>query len=223
MPILRPHFSFVLADASPEDAGGAKIFRTRVFIDGELEYDVVGGREPPGVLLLPNRSKSGHVPLRSIDNRGLQVASTARWVDGEETFTYRFVLFNPQNINSVRFELDIANDYQVELSTNSAAYDIPPPIPSKVKLSAPGNVTDDSNRRVHQFNYGELTDETTMGFDLQTTLFGFSIEAERAWYLQTDAVSAPHRTENATNGRRVVSRHQFGILARLLGVANTHE
>ena len=173
------------SDASPEDAGGAKIFRTRVFIDGELEYDVVGGREPPGVLLLPNRSKSGHVPLRSIDNRGLQVASTARWVDGEETFTYRFVLFNPQNINSVRFELDIANDYQVELSTNSAAYDIPPPIPSKVKLSAPGNVTDDSNRRVHQFNYGELTDETTMGFDLQTTLLGFSIEAERAWYLQT--------------------------------------
>ena len=157
-----PEVFLRFSDASPEDAGGAKVFRVRVFVDDLLEYDVVSGREPPGVLLLPNDSKR--------DER-------SRWVDGEARFTYRFLLFNPQDINSVRFEVDIANDYQVELSTNNQAF--------QLELSAPGNVTDGSNRKVRRFFYGELTDETTMGFDLQTTLLGFSVEAERAWYVQT--------------------------------------
>ena len=67
----------------------------------------------------------------------------SRWVDGEGTFTYRFFLFSPQEINSVRFEVDIANDYQVELSTNNQDF--------HVELSASGNVKDESNRRVHRF------------------------------------------------------------------------
>ncbi len=178
------------SDASPENPGGARIFRTRVFIDDVLEYDVIGGRETPGVLLLPNDSKSGMVlsdnreipdDVRGFNprtnSRASEIAPTARWVDGQGTFTYRFELFNPQNINSVRFEIDIANDYQVELSTDNQDF--------RLELSAAGNVTDESNRRIRQFYYGELTDETTMGFNLQTTLLGFSIEAERAWYSQT--------------------------------------
>ncbi len=157
-----PELFLRFTDASPENPGGAKVFRTRVFIDDALEYDVIGGKEPPGVLLLPNNSQR--------DER-------SRWADGPATFTYRFALFNPQNINSVRFEVDIANDYQVELSTNNQDF--------QLELSAPDNVVDESNRKVHRFYYGELTDETTMGFDIQTTLLGFSIEAERAWYAQT--------------------------------------
>jgi hypothetical protein len=150
------------SDASPENAGGAKVFRTRVFVDDVLEYDIVGGKEPPGVLRLSGESNR--------DER-------SRWVDGEGVFVYQFSLFNPQDINSVRFEVDIANDYQVELSTDNENF--------QLMLNAPGNVSDESNRGVHEFFYGELTDETTMGFDLQTTLLGFSIEAEWAWYAQT--------------------------------------
>jgi hypothetical protein len=150
------------SDASPENPGGAKVFRTRVFIDGVLEHDIEGGREPPGILMLPNSS------TRDGDSRR---------ADGRRTFTYRFSLFNPQDINRVQFEVDIANDYQVELSTNNLDF--------RLELSAPGNVADESNRRVHTFDYGELTDETTMGFDIQTTLLGFSIEAERSWYSRT--------------------------------------
>ncbi len=176
-------------DASPENPGGAKVFRTRVFIDDFLEQDVIGGKEPPGVLLLSHSSAR--------DER-------SRSVDGEGTFTYRFILFNPQDINSVRFEIDIANDYQVELSTNNQNF--------QVELSAPGNVTDESNRKVHQFEYGELTDEITMGFDLQTTLLGFSIEAERAWYVQTKQypLFSGKRTQRTTGAWFIDVNRNFG-------------
>ena len=39
----------------------------------------------------------------------------------------------------MRFEVEVANDYQVELSTNNQDF--------HVELSAPGNVKDESNRR----------------------------------------------------------------------------
>ena len=99
-------------------------------------------------------------------------------------------------INSVRFEVDVANDYQVELSTNNQDF--------QVELSASGNVKDESNRRVHRFEYGELTDEATMGFDLQTTLLGFSIEAERAWYVQTKQYPLLSGKRGAPHNRRMV-------------------
>ena len=54
-----------------------------------------------------------------------------------------------------------------------------------MELSASGNIKDGTNRRSHSFDYGELTDESTMGMDMQMTLFGFSISGERAWYSQT--------------------------------------
>ncbi|MFQ6042676.1 MAG: hypothetical protein ACE5PV_17605 [Candidatus Poribacteria bacterium] len=150
------------SDGSPENPGGAKVFAVKVYIDEALEYDFVGGKEPPGVLM------TSRLSFRD-DN--------SRWVDNDGTFVYRFDLFNPQDIKSVRFELDIANDYVVELSTNGMNY--------RLKLSARGNVSDESNRGWRRFYYGEMTDETTMGFDLQTTLWGISIEAERAWYMRT--------------------------------------
>ncbi|HIE27079.1 TPA: hypothetical protein EYP66_07315 [Candidatus Poribacteria bacterium] len=150
------------SDGSPENPGGAKVFAVKVYIDEALEYDFAGGKEPPGVLM------ASRLSFRD-DN--------SRWVDSDGTFVYRFDLFNPQDIKSVRFELDIANDYVVELSTNGMDY--------RLKLSARGNVSDGSNRDWRRFYYGEMTDETTMGFDLQTTLWGISIEAERAWYMRT--------------------------------------
>ena len=184
-----PELFLRFSDASPEDPGGAKVFRTRVFIDDVLQHDVIAGKEPPGVLLLPHNSMR--------DER-------SRWVDAEGTFTYRFSLFSPQDINSVRFEIDIANDYQVELSTNNQDF--------RLELSARGNATDESNRKVRRFDYGELTDETTMGFDLQTTLLGFSIEAERAWYVQTKQypILSGKRTQRAVGAWFIDVNRNFG-------------
>lgn len=153
------------SDGSPENPGGAKVFQVKVYVDGELEYDFVGGKEPPGVLM------ATHFSFRDNDSR---------WVDNDGTFVYRFNLFSPQDTKSARFELDIANDYVVELSTTGIDDDY------RLELSARGNVSDESNRGWRRFDYGEMTDETTMGFDIQTTLWGISIEAERAWYMKTN-------------------------------------
>ena len=104
----------------------------------------------------------------------------------------------------MRFEVDVANDYQVELSTNNQDF--------QVELSAPGNVKDESNRKIHRFEYGELTDEATMGFDLQTTLLGFSIEAERAWYVQTKQypLLSGNRTHRTTGAWFIDINRNFG-------------
>jgi len=149
-------------DGSPENPDGARVYHTKVYINEKLEFSFEGGKEPAGVLMMPNSSKVG------IDSR---------YVDNEGTFTYRFVLLAHQNIKSIKFELDISNDYIVELSTNGSDY--------RLELNADGNVTDESNRKWHSFYYGEMTDETTYGFDLHTTLLGVSLEAERSWYMQT--------------------------------------
>ena len=98
-------------------------------------------------------------------------------MDGEGTFTYRFFLFSPQEINSVRLRSMSPTTTWLSFQRTIKIF--------RWRLSAPGNIKDETNRRVHRFEYGELTDEATMGFDLQTTLLGFSIEAERAWYVQT--------------------------------------
>lgn len=149
-------------DGSPEDPDGAKLYHTRVYLNDELEYYFEGGKEPASILMMPNSSKF------DVD---------CRYVDNDRTFTYKFTLLAPQNIKSIKFELDIANDYVVELSTNGQDY--------WIELNADGNVTDGSNRGWHSFYYGDMTDETTYGFDLHTTLFGISIDAERSWYSQT--------------------------------------
>ena len=153
-----------IRDDSPEDGDGAAVYRMTVLIDGETRFDFQGGNEPPTVLQQPTSSR------RSSD-------LNARVADGDAEIVYRFPLLSPQEIESVRFVLDIANDYLVELSKDGVNY--------QRELQAEGNVRDGSNRATKRFFYGELTDETTFGIDLQTTLWGFAIESEKTWYSQT--------------------------------------
>lgn len=180
-------------DGSPENPNGAKVFHVRVYIDDILEYDFAGGREPPGVLMMP------HLSFRDDE---------ARWVDNEGAFVYRFNVFNPQDITNVRFELDIANDYVVELSIDGKDENYRP------ELSAPGNITDESNRRWRKFYYGEMTDEATMGFDIQTTLWGMSIEAERSWHVRTlqYPLLRGKRTQRAASAWFIDVNRSFGPL-----------
>lgn len=152
------------SDDSREDGHGARVYRVQVLIDEELRFDFDAGAEPPGVLDLPTSSR-------------VALDGMSRVADADASFTYRFPLLNSQDIQSVEFIVDLSGDYVAELSPDGASF--------TRKLQARGNVRDDSNRRVERFVYGELTDEMTFGFDVQTTLSGFAIEAERAWYRRT--------------------------------------
>ncbi len=151
-------------DDSPEDGHGARVYRVRVIIDGEPRFDFAAGSEPAGILDLPTASRV------SLDR-------DARVADGEASFTYRFPLFDAQDIQAVEFVVELSGDYLVELSPDGVGF--------TRRLQARGNVRDDSNRSVERFSYGELTDETTFGFDVQTTVSGFAVEAERTWYTRT--------------------------------------
>ena len=151
-------------DGSPENDNGAKVYRVRVYMDRELIYDVVGGREPPGVLHSPGASK------RDMESR---------WVDRDASFIYRFAFDNPQSAKRLYFAVEVANDYIVEMSSSSD------PNSFEAQLISPGNITDESNRATRRFDYGVLTDETTIGLDLHTILWDTNIDIERAWYMRT--------------------------------------
>lgn len=153
-----------ISDGTPEDGNGAQLYRVRLSVDGEVRFDFEGGREPPGVLEPTStgpRSPEGD----------------SREANGKQIILYRFPLFSPQNIHSVEFQLDIANDFVVELSRDGISWER--------KLVAEKNIKDGSNRAQRSFVYGELSEETTFGFDAQLTLGGFAIETEKTWYSKT--------------------------------------
>jgi len=148
-------------DGSPENPDGARLFWTKLYVNDKLEYDFAGGREPPGVLIDPSDSFE--------DGR-------SRWVDGQGSFTYCFFIPDSSEVYSARFELDIANDYVVDLSTDNENY--------RTMLSARGNVRDGSNRAWQIFYYGESIGEATLGVDIRTTIWGVALAAERAWFIR---------------------------------------
>jgi hypothetical protein len=157
-----PDYLYVrFKDGSPENADGARVFRTRVYVNDKLEYDFSGGNEPFDVLAFSGESYEDR---------------QSRWVDGQGSFTYRFFMPNSSEIESVRFEVDIAKDYVVELSTDNKRY--------RTVLSAAGNVMDNSNRGWRKFYYGESIGESTLGVDIQTTIAGIALRAERSWLVK---------------------------------------
>ncbi|MBD3182956.1 hypothetical protein GF312_11745 [Candidatus Poribacteria bacterium] len=148
-------------DGSPENIDGARVFWVKVYVNDILEYNFAGSREP--VTVLYNASNSTE-------------DGQSRWVDEDGFFIYQFFIPNSAEVESVRFELDIANDYVVQLSTDDNNY--------RTMLSARGNVRNGSNRGWRIFYYGESIGESTLGVDLETTLWGIAFEAERAWLIK---------------------------------------
>lgn len=148
------------SDGSPENPDGAKVYKVKVWVNGQLEYSFNGGRESPGVL---------------IDSGTSFGDGQSRWIDNDGKFVYRFYMPNSSETESIKFELDIANDFVVELSTNGQNY--------RTVLSAVDNITDESNRGWRSFNYGESLGKSTLGIDMSTTLWGVALKAERAWLL----------------------------------------
>jgi len=159
-----PEYLYVrFRDGSPENPDGARVFEIRLYINDGLspEYSFSGGWEPPSILIdADNSSEDGQ----------------SRWVDKEGSFTYRFFIPNSSEVESARFEMDIANDYVVELSTDNSSY--------RMVLSAEGNITNGSNRGWQVFHYGENIGESTLGVDVRMTVAGVAMKAERSWLIK---------------------------------------
>lgn len=147
-------------DASPEDGeGGAAVYGVRALVNGD-EVDI-----SPGVMMKGDVEKEGYWEVNG-NNELILSYDISRYQD---------------EINSLAFEVEIANDYLVEISTDPSF----PPSKTRVALSAMGNVKDGSNRGIRRFQYGIQDSDTILGVDLETVLWGTWIRAEYATLLSS--------------------------------------
>jgi hypothetical protein len=149
-----------LSDDSPEDGeGGAALYGYKIFIDGE-EYpgftpSIEGGRPVGGVL----RADGPEVIILAYDIRA----------NCEAIY---------QDIKEIEFELVLANDYKVEITSNLQTSHAGQPVFLPV-TRARGNVKDGSNQTIERFMYGLPTGIDIMGVTLELDdLAGFNLRAE---------------------------------------------
>jgi hypothetical protein len=153
-----------LSDDSPEDGvGGAVFYGARVITDGveqpEITPFVEGGRLVEGVL----RADGPEVITLTYDIK-------------KACETYNLGMH--QSIEKIEFELVLANDYKVEVTSNLQASYTGEAVFLPV-ARAKGNVKDGSNQTFVRFMYGLPTGIDIMGASIEIdNLAGFDLRAE---------------------------------------------
>ena len=170
-----------LGDDSPEDGEGGAI----LFAESAILKDVTGHTW--------ESTQVGYTPVRT----GGQLRDGFPVADGNERMTLRYNLetlaaarivqvdgeptLSPTTVDSlaeVRFELVLANDYRVEITSDRQTNIEGQPVFLPVQ-SAPSNVKDTSNRRTVRFDYGLPTANQIAGFTVEVhELWGFNLYAE---------------------------------------------
>ena len=170
-----------LGDDSPADGEGGAI----LFAENAILKDVTGHTW--------ESTQVGYTPVRT----GGQLRDGFPVADGNERMTLRYNLetlaaarivqvdgeptLSPTTVDSlaeVRFELVLANDYRVEITSDRQTNIEGQPVFLPVQ-SAPSNVKDTSNRRTVRFDYGLPTANQIAGFTVEVNeLWGFNLYAE---------------------------------------------
>ena len=170
-----------LGDDSPADGEGGAI----LFAENAILKDVTGHTW--------ESTQVGYTPVRT----GGQLRDGFPVADGNERMTLRYNLetlaaarivqvdgeptLSPTTVDSlaeVRFELVLANDYRVEITSDRQTNIEGQPVFLPVQ-SAPSNVKDTSNRRTLRFDYGLPTANQIAGFTVEVNeLWGFNLYAE---------------------------------------------
>ena len=170
-----------LGDDSPADGEGGAI----LFAENAILKDVTGHTW--------ESTQVGYTPVRT----GGQLRDGFPVADGNERMTLRYNLetlaaarivqvdgeptLSPTTVDSlaeVRFELVLANDYRVEITSDRQTNIEGQPVFLPVQ-SAPSNVKDTSNRRTVRFDYGLPTANQIAGFTVEVNeLWGFNLYAK---------------------------------------------
>ena len=167
----------VLEDDSPEDGeGGAALFSQNIIITSVEDFATLGRETVTG-------KEINFVPLiqGGFQRQGFLAA------DGDESIRLIYDFSDrsysgpdPATIVEVTFELVLANDYKVSMTSNNQLDNNETPHPLEI-ARADGNVRDTSNQQVVRFAYGLPTANQIFGFHLKTTnLLGFDTYAEYA-------------------------------------------
>ena len=154
-----------ISDDSPEDgrAGGA-FFSSELWtrrVDAEGKVIKKWGPEP------------GKLDIEGgFQRRGYLAA------DGGETITLTYTIPDPELVNRIGFDLVLANDYRMEVTSNLQIDSQGFPVYLLV-ARAPRNVDDNSNQRVVHFEYGLPTCNEIYGVTLEVKdVLGFNLRAE---------------------------------------------
>ena len=155
-----------LSDDSPEDGeGGAMLFAEQIFIDGrpaDIRPEIRGGIMREG-----RYEANGNMQM-------ILVYDLTKWFYVDE----KGQPVDASKFKKVAFELVLANDFKVEITSNAQVNELGQPIFLTV-VRAPGNIKDATNQQVVYFEYGLPTANEIYGvtFELRD-LAGFSLRAE---------------------------------------------
>lgn len=158
-----------LSDDSPEDGvGGARLFSERVIINGVEHPEIVpvlrGGVRRGGVI-----EANGVEAIELTYN----IAANFAVQDGDEIEDF-------QGIREIEFEMAVANDYRIEVTSNLQVNGQDEPVFLLVER-AHGNISDGSNLRFVRFDYGLPTGRDIIGFNFDIDdAGGFNLRSEWA-------------------------------------------
>jgi len=147
------------------DGGGAALYGITVYIDGLKE----------GRLKVTNGDT---YDATWVTLTGGYTSATGRIeANGTGNITYKFTIPQSVDVKKVTFEIDVANDYKIEVSRDNGVSDA-----YRIIFEADGNVKDYTNRRVLTYTYGEPTSDTVLGVDVQgiIPLVNIAFKAEYA-------------------------------------------
>ncbi len=225
------HVEIRLSDDSPEDqVGGAAFFLEEVIIT-DTEGRKISNRRR---LKQKDGTESPILEYSPIIQGGVQ-RDGFRTADGRETITLRYEFSGPDyraagvgpqpaEIDAVEFQLLVANDYRIDLTSNNQTNQLNQPVflsegmPERT-IRAPGNVKDGSNQRFVSVDYGLPTANEIYGFTLGVkNAFGWDVSSE--WdrnrqhkryprFGQNDATKNSHAMETADAWMVNVSRKQY--------------
>ena len=151
--VSRPEFIYILfADDSPEDGFGAKVFGApQMYVNGQLS-DVKPAEMYP-------------YPVSA---------------NGTSVIVFKFKI--PRDANSISFRAVVANDYMVamlhEFYEDPASPDYLVQTNYKIMERAPGNVKDESNKRVVILDYSLDTGRSIYGIDFSANILGLRLKGE---------------------------------------------
>ena len=157
--------TILISDDSPESSeDGALLFFDRVLIDGEIHPEITP-------IVRGGIRTGGSLEARGVDNIELIYDIRNSFRPTEKVPTY-------QEASKIEFELILANDYRVDVTSNVQTDRLGDPVFLPV-AQAEGEISDGSNQQFLRFEYGLPTGSDLIGVDFEIlSLGGLDLRAE---------------------------------------------
>ena len=157
--------TILISDDSPESSdNGALLFFDRVLIDGEIHPEITP-------IVRGGIRTGGSLEARGVDNIELIYDIRNSFRPTEKVPTY-------QEASKIEFELILANDYRVDVTSNVQTDRLGDPVFLPV-AQADGEISDGSNQQFLRFEYGLPTGSDVIGVDFEIlSLGGLDLRAE---------------------------------------------